>query len=196
MELVKVVGANLRAVRSARGLSLSEVARRAAIGKGTLSELEAGQRNPTLETLYALAQVLEVPLGELLVEAEAADGGRQVLVRKGGAGLSGRTVDVQLMDRTVIGGCRQEVYRVHVRAGSRYVSSGHQPRVVEQLLVHSGTLVAGPERDPVTLGPGDYLRFDGGVDHVYEAPDTDVVATLVMRYVDPVGDARPGSAAP
>ncbi len=196
LELVKVVGANLRAVRSVRGLSLSEVARRAAIGKGTLSELEAGQRNPTLETLYALAQVLEVPLGELLVETEAADGDRQVLVRAGGADLSGRTIDVQLMDRTAIGGFRQEIYRLYARAGSRYVSPGHRPRVVEQLLVHSGTLVAGPEQDPVTLGPGDYLRFDGGADHVYEAPGTDVVATLVMRYVDPVGDAGPGSPAP
>ncbi|MER6993977.1 XRE family transcriptional regulator [Saccharopolyspora hirsuta] len=184
MELVKVVGANLRAARAERGLSLSETARRAEIGKGTLSELEAGRRNPTLETLYALATVLDVPLGRLLVaepESEAA----VVVNRASGADLSGQVVDVQLMDRVVAGGQRLEVYRLHVRAGSRYVSAAHRPRVVEQLLVHTGTLVTGPESAPETLGPGDYIRFDGGVDHVYQAPAEDVTATLVMRYADP-----------
>lgn len=185
MELVKVVGANLRATRARRGLSLSEVARRAELGKGTLSELEAGQRNPTLETLYALATVLDVPLGRLLVaETDASAATGLVVRRAGGVELSGRAVDVQLVDRTVGGGQTVEIYRIHVRAGSRYVSPAHRPRVVEQLLVHSGTLVAGPETAPETLGPGDYVRFDGGADHVYAAPEDDVSGTLVMRYAD------------
>jgi transcriptional regulator with XRE-family HTH domain len=186
VELVKVVGANLRAARTQHGLSLSETARRAGIGKGTLSELEAGRRNPTLETLYALATVLDVPLGRLLVaEAEGAAESAVVINRASIADLSGRTVDVQLMDRVLSGGQRLEVYRLHVRAGGRYVSAAHRPRVIEQILVHSGNLVVGPEPEPQTLGPGDYIRFDGGVDHVYQALDDDVTATLVMRYVDP-----------
>ncbi|HEY9293380.1 MAG TPA: helix-turn-helix transcriptional regulator, partial [Microlunatus sp.] len=48
------VGRRLREVRVSRGLSLSELARQAGIGKGSLSEIETGRRNPTLETLYAL----------------------------------------------------------------------------------------------------------------------------------------------
>ncbi|MEV0700720.1 XRE family transcriptional regulator [Saccharopolyspora sp. NPDC050389] len=186
MELVKVVGANLRAARALRGLSLSETARRADIGKGTLSELEAGRRNPTLETLYALATVLDVPLGRLLVAEPGAAEDAVLVSRASGADLSGETVDVQLMDRVFSGGQRLEVYRLRVRAGSRYVSAAHRPRVIEQLLVHSGILVAGPESAPETLGPGDYIRFDGGVDHVYQALEDDASATLVMRYVDPV----------
>jgi transcriptional regulator with XRE-family HTH domain len=186
VELVKVVGANLRAARAHRGLSLSETARRADIGKGTLSELEAGRRNPTLETLYALATVLDVPLGRLLVvESESSENAALVVNRASCADLSGRTVDVQLMDRVLGGGQRLEVYRLQVRAGARYVSVAHRPRVIEQLLVHSGTLVVGPKSAPETLGPGDYIRFDGGVDHVYQALDDEVTATLVMRYIDP-----------
>ncbi len=62
MELAQEVGARLRRLRQDRGLSLSELARRSGVGKGTLSELETGQRNPTLETLYALTTALEAPL--------------------------------------------------------------------------------------------------------------------------------------
>lgn len=111
MEPVKVVGANLRATRAHRGLSLSEVARRAELGKGTLSELEAGQRNPTLETLYALATVLDVPLGQLLTtEADAPVETGLVVRRAGEAELAGQAVDVQLVDRTADGGQTWEIY--------------------------------------------------------------------------------------
>ena len=44
--------------------------------------------------------------------------------------------------------------------------------MVEQLLVHAGRLRVGPEQDPVELGPGDFVAFDGSVAHVYEALST------------------------
>ena len=60
------VGARIRALRTERGLSLSSLASEAGIGKGSLSELETGRRNPTLDTLYALAGPLGVPLASLV----------------------------------------------------------------------------------------------------------------------------------
>ena len=60
------MGARIRALRTERGLSLSALAAAAGIGKGSLSELESGRRNPTLDTLYAVAGPLGVPLAVLL----------------------------------------------------------------------------------------------------------------------------------
>ncbi|MFI6650203.1 helix-turn-helix domain-containing protein [Streptomyces sp. NPDC050529] len=59
MELAQEVGERLR---RGSGLSLSELARRSDVGKGTLSELERGRRDPSLETLYALTTALDAPL--------------------------------------------------------------------------------------------------------------------------------------
>lgn len=42
-------------------MSAAELARRAGLSKATLSGLEAGRANPTIETLDALARVLAVP---------------------------------------------------------------------------------------------------------------------------------------
>ncbi|HYU85548.1 MAG TPA: helix-turn-helix transcriptional regulator, partial [Kribbellaceae bacterium] len=42
----ETLAANLRTLREARSLSLSEVARRSGIAKGTLSQLESGTGNP------------------------------------------------------------------------------------------------------------------------------------------------------
>ena len=56
----------LRRERERRGLSLSETAKRAGIGKSTLSQLEGGSGNPSVETLWALATALDVQLSQLL----------------------------------------------------------------------------------------------------------------------------------
>ena len=50
-DLMPVVAANLRRLRGGQGRSLSELARASGIAKATLSALEAGRGNPTIETL-------------------------------------------------------------------------------------------------------------------------------------------------
>src|SRR5881227_2531088 len=63
-----LLAANLRRLRIARHLSLSELARATAVSKATLSGIENGRANPTIETLAGLAAALRVSLGELLEE--------------------------------------------------------------------------------------------------------------------------------
>src|SRR5690606_40680753 len=57
-----VIAAALRAERRRAGLSLGEVARKAGIAKSTLSQLESGAGNPSVETLWALSTALDMPL--------------------------------------------------------------------------------------------------------------------------------------
>jgi transcriptional regulator with XRE-family HTH domain len=56
----------LRRERERAGLSLTELARRAGIAKSTLSQLEAGDGNPSVETLWALGVALGVPFAVLV----------------------------------------------------------------------------------------------------------------------------------
>src|SRR3954452_4392253 len=60
------LAANLRRLRVAAHTSLSELARATGVGKATLSAIENGRGNPTVETLAALAGGLAVPLVDLL----------------------------------------------------------------------------------------------------------------------------------
>ncbi|WP_306838200.1 helix-turn-helix domain-containing protein [Catenuloplanes nepalensis] len=55
----------LRAQRVIAGLRLSELARRAEISKGTLSELESGTRNASPETLDKIATALGCTIADL-----------------------------------------------------------------------------------------------------------------------------------
>src|SRR3712207_3580971 len=60
------IAAALRRERSRAGLSLAELARRAGIAKSTLSQLEAGAGNPSVETLWSLGVARGVPSSRLV----------------------------------------------------------------------------------------------------------------------------------
>ena len=60
------MGERLRAARTARGLSLRELAGRLAVSPSLISQIETGRSNPSVSTLYAIADELDVSLDELL----------------------------------------------------------------------------------------------------------------------------------
>ena len=66
MDMRKLVGKNVARVRREKGLTQEEVAERSGFSQQYLSSLERGQRNPTVITLYELAQALEVSHVELV----------------------------------------------------------------------------------------------------------------------------------
>jgi transcriptional regulator with XRE-family HTH domain len=63
----KKLGAVLKQIREAKGLSQLDLAKRAKVSQGYLSDLEARQKkNPGIETLRKIAKALGVPVTELL----------------------------------------------------------------------------------------------------------------------------------
>lgn len=66
VELIGLIAASIRRERERCGLSMAELARRAGIAKSTLSQLESGAGNPSVETLWALGVALNVPFSRLV----------------------------------------------------------------------------------------------------------------------------------
>lgn len=60
------MGERLRAARTARRLSLRELAGRLGVSPSLISQIETGRSNPSVSTLYAIAAELDVSLDELL----------------------------------------------------------------------------------------------------------------------------------
>ncbi|MET8679125.1 XRE family transcriptional regulator [Streptomyces sp. NPDC004647] len=180
----RMLGANLRALRTERGLSLSEVARRSGVAKSALSQLESGQGNPTIQTVFSLSNALRVPVSDLLTERTDPD---VLLVRSGSLEvLSSEAVDLRMLRRIEPRGGVLELYDQRVRPGARQHSDGHPG--LEHVVVTEGVLRVGPPEDPYELGPGDYVRLPGGRPHIYEtAGEVPVVSVLLIEYPDGAG---------
>lgn len=66
MDMRRLVGGNLARIRTAKGLTQEALAERSGFSQQYLSGLERGRRNPTIVTLYELAQALGVDYLDLL----------------------------------------------------------------------------------------------------------------------------------
>jgi transcriptional regulator with XRE-family HTH domain len=170
------IGERIRRLRHERGVSLSALAAGAGVGKATLSGLEDGSRgNPTVETLYAIAGHLGVPIKALLPDPP----------RPGDAPLEtihGTAVSASLLETFTDPGLDTELFRLHIRPGHKQLSPAHPPGTVEYLTVFTGTARVGPPDALFVVPPGGHVSWVADVPHVYSALGTDdVYASLLIR---------------
>ncbi len=170
--LGEVLAANLRRLRIARHLSLSELARATGMGKATLSGIENGRANPTVETLAALADALRVPVSELLEEPPLGE--MHVVRAAQGAGPR------RALEAFAPGG-ELEVAEVALAARTTQDHDARPTGARGGVYVLEGTLIAGPVERSTELGAGDYLAFPADVPHVLETGRRAARALVLVR---------------
>ncbi|MGP3972636.1 helix-turn-helix domain-containing protein [Streptomyces sp. 8N114] len=174
------IAAAIRAERTGAGLSLTELAKRAGIAKSTLSQLEAGTGNPSVETLWALGVALDVPFSRLVDPPRP----RSRVLRKG-EGIAVPSEQAQYV-ATLLSACppgaRRDLYTVYVEPGAPRTSEPHSPGTYEHAVVASGRARIGAADDPVELGPGDCVSYPGDVPHLCEALAPGTCLVLLMEH--------------
>jgi len=176
------IGARIRRLRQDRDVSLSALARDAGVGKATLSGLEDGSRgNPTIETLYAIAGRLGVPIGALLPDPPR-EGDKPLET------IHGTAVSATLLETfsDAEADTDTELFRLHIRPGHEQLSPAHPPGTVEYLTVFTGTACVGRPDAPLTIPAGGHASWTADVPHTYRAVgDEDVYASLLIRTPKP-----------
>jgi transcriptional regulator with XRE-family HTH domain len=175
-----VIAASLRRERNRSGLSLTEVARRAGIAKSTLSQLESGSGNPSVETLWAICVVLEVPFSRLLEPARPP-----VTVIRVGEGPTFAAAKANYL-ATLLAACppgaRRDMFRIAAEPGPPRASDPHNPGTVEHVMLSAGRALVGITEDPTELSPGDYIGYPADVPHVFQALEPATQAVLLTEY--------------
>jgi transcriptional regulator with XRE-family HTH domain len=177
---IAVIAASLRRERERAGLTLTELARRAGVAKSTLSQLESGTGNPSVETLWALGVALNVPFSRL-VEPPAPP----VRVVRAGQGPRIASDHAHFTGTLVAAGSphgRRDLYVIELEPGPARHAQAHLPGSVEHVIVAAGRMRTGPHSDQVDLEPGDYASFPGDIPHTYAALAPNTWAVLVMEH--------------
>ncbi len=122
---ISVIAKSLVRERARTGLSLAEVARRAGIAKSTLSQLESGNGNPSLETLWSLCVALDIPFARLL---EPQVNKTQVIRRGEGTKVVAEQANYQaILLAACPPGARRDIYLLLTQPGADRISHPHPP---------------------------------------------------------------------
>ena len=173
------IAESLRRERTRAGISLAELARRAGLAKSTLSQLEAGTGNPSIETLWSLGVALGVPFSRLVEPPRTV-----VRVVRAGEGPRLQSDQADFVATLLAAGSadtRRDIYVMELEPGKARDAAAHIPSSVEHIVVGAGRIEAGPAGETVELGPGDYATFPGDVPHHYSALE-DSWAVLIMEH--------------
>ena len=185
--LSATVARNVRRLRLDRGYDMERLAMLADIDLRTLTQVETGKGEPTLEFVWRIANALDVPFAAVI--ADSAPRG-SVVIRKSKANII-VSEDLGLTTRALLpfheGQC-VGFYELLLAPHQQEASDPHKPGTIETLFVAHGALEVTVGREPAHLvNKGDSICFPADLPHAYRnltpAPAT---LYLVMTYPESV----------
>lgn len=182
-EATRRLGAEIRRARVGR-FTVHELAERAGISVGLLSQIERGLGNPSFKTLQKIATALDLRIGQLL-EAAGEDDGHPAVVRHaertriqfGSEGLV-----YELLTPSLRG--RLEVLQTTVPAGFSNESHPFRHEGEECVVLLEGALSVEIEGIRHDLSAGDAITYDSGRPHWWHNA-TDEPALIVGAVTPP-----------
>lgn len=184
---VQPLARNLRRWRITRDLTLSALAERAGVAKSTVSLIERGQGNPSIETVWALAHALGVPFASLFHDEASSDDvsvvrerdAALVTVERASGDGTGFVVR-HLLTRT--GGDLIEIYTsVLDDAKVRHVTA-HVTGLFQHVAVATGKVEVSGASFTEVVGQGDLISFRADRPHSYRVVEGPVRLVSVHEY--------------
>lgn len=183
-QLSKIVGENLKRLRAEQALSLEALAKLSGVSKSRLGQIERGEANPSITTVWQIANALKVEFSALITSPQADS----VVVSRDD--LEPVTADE--------GRCRTyalfpydpalgfETYLSEMAPGAELAADPHPDGTRETITVVSGELSVQVADETHTLRAGDAIRFTADVPHAYRnSGDQPAVYSMLVSYRRP-----------
>jgi transcriptional regulator with XRE-family HTH domain len=152
------LGKNIKKKREEKNLSLSALAKKAGISKSNLSGIEEGKINPTINTLWSIANALNVTFSEL-INQNAYDS----------------VSEVTLIEKSE----NIESYKMKIK--NTHFSFPHK-NATEDIFVIKGEVLVGEFDSPKILKTGESYTFNATKPHIYKALSNEAVLIVNIKY--------------
>jgi transcriptional regulator with XRE-family HTH domain len=185
------VAHNLRLVRSARDLTLDQLAKKSGVSKGMLVQIEQGRTNPSVATLCRIANALGVTVSRFVETApepaaRLIPASQAIELWRGPRGSSGRLL-VGFDSPSLM-----EVWDWDLVPGEWYDGLAHPKGTREVLYIQKGELTLSTEGDRHKAKTSDILMFQADRPHRY-ANEGAARLRFLMVVTEPSPTAGMGS---
>jgi transcriptional regulator with XRE-family HTH domain len=181
------IARNLRRWRTTREMTLAALAEQAGVAKSTVSLIERGHGNPSIDTIGALASALGVPFASLFHDESPAEDMSLVrerdspIIAVDEAGPEGEGLVVRhLLTRT--GGTLIEIYTIALEPNAVHHAEPHVTGLFEHVTVTGGRVEVSTDSFTEVLDTGDLISFRADRTHSYRVLDGPVRLISVHEY--------------
>lgn len=180
MNLNNIIAGNLKRLRKERQLSLSKLSEICGVSKVMLGQIERGESNPTINTIWKIASGLKIPYTTLIDEPIKAD----ILIKKEDS------TEQESLDKNYRVYCyfkcnvnrNFELFTVELDGSSKYESHSHGEKTQEYIIVYTGELSLDIDNVKYILNTGDSIVFDSSKPHSYSNLGTEMIKMTVINY--------------
>ncbi|MBM7604164.1 transcriptional regulator with XRE-family HTH domain [Metabacillus crassostreae] len=159
------IAENLKNIRKLRGYSYDQLAQITGVSKGMLSQIEKGESSPTVNTLWKIANGLQVSFSSLVEEKEPTVS----VVR-----LSEKTAVTENNELLQVypyfpfdSSKKFEIYFMEIMPGCVHTSDRHHGSVEEYVLVCDGEATVVIQGVEYVMKKGDSMKFEATQTHTY-----------------------------
>ncbi|MDE7429663.1 MAG: XRE family transcriptional regulator [Lachnospiraceae bacterium] len=180
MEIGEIIAYNLKRIREERNLSLGQLADSAGVSKVILSQIEKGDSNPTINTIWKITGALQLPYTSLLELPET----HAVHIKK--ADIHELVEDkYHIFSYYPKDQYRNfEMYQIEMEPGCVHSSIGHSTNSSEYIMMMEGQAVLEVNGKRYLLLKDDALFFEASVPHCYKnETDKPVKMMLLIYYI-------------
>ncbi len=175
-----IVAENLKRLREQRKMSLDMAAKVSGVSKSMLGQIERGDVNPTISTVWKIANGFKVPFTELVSRPEAEHevihkGMVQPLLEDEG---HYRNYPVFLYDSRR----RFDMLNIELDPGSVLQAEPHPENTQEFLMIFSGELEVEAAGEILRTGEGGAIRFRADCPHRYHNPGEEICRLSMVVY--------------
>ena len=175
-----IVAKNIKRLREERKLSMDELAKLSGVSKSMLAQIERGEGNPTLSTLWKLSNGMKVPFDALTVRPKAPyeivkTSEIQPLLEDQGK-VKNYSVFPDDENR------RFAVYYLELEPGSYWQSEPHLRGTTEFITVFGGNLEIETAGKCFQVAKGESIRFKGDAVHSYRNAGSETAILHMILY--------------
>lgn len=177
-----IISSNLKRVREEKNLSYTQLSELTGVSKSMLRQIEIGDSSPTINTLWKIANGLQVPFSTLINPPR-----RQFskISFTDSDPLHGMSEGYRLYPMLSFENKRHfEMYYVEMDGGIELDADPHSGNVEELLIVLEGLIVVESQGSMMRVKAHEMLVFDAGYPHHYHNPlDEMAKALTIISYV-------------
>lgn len=161
-----IIGNKLKDIRNKRNLSLDEVAKLTGVSKAMLGQIERGQSNPTVSTLWKIATGLKVSFS-LFIDENQDD--LNVICQNDINPIIEDNNKMRLYPIFPFDAKTGfEIFTIELEPGCNHISTPHSDGVEEYIIVTEGEIQMDIDNKKFILQKGNSIRFMANKPHAYK----------------------------